>query len=497
MVLQKAFKTVFPARAKMHPRGASLLILALASATLLGCGSSAGTGTVTDQGTSQAGIILNFQNLRPDAATATAHAYITFGGGGPLVGTNLADGTPLSKGTSYPIDSLASGVSITNYADGRIYFSIGSGLTTPNESNGYAPNYDNPNLPDFTTRWDKIELTIQTGSDGVTTGGANLTSQDFFGLPLSLTTSGGSQAPAHLTWRADTLTVFTKLGALSNYAVITSQNATGAIALGVDNNGVAVPGVGNVIRVISPGSVAPATADGKTVYQSLAGYVSYLQTGNPSAPGQPIETQIAGHNGQISNGGPYQTYNFIATVSNSSYSVNDTNISPGDLVFKGTVNDGSGDVDYTILVPATNLSDTAIYGANPSWKVLVPDGAPDPNKIVEKVTADYFAALNFGFVGSTVANPNMSGSTIGASPSWTWYGNQPSGQPFPKLPIGTAFNAAQPNNTDRYNLYADYLVGVTDSYGFSYNDRLELPLAAFSNGATAQISILPDSNEIH
>lgn len=36
---------------------------------------------------------------------------------------------------------------------------------------------------------------------------------------------------------------------------------------------------------------------------------------------------------------------------------------------------------------------------------------------------------------------------------------QPSRQPVPKLPIGAAFNAAQPNNMDRYNQYAYDLVG--------------------------------------
>ncbi len=166
---------------------------------------------------------------------------------------------------------------------------------------------------------------------------------------------------------------------------------------------------------------------------------------------------------------------------------------PATLVFTGAVSSGSGDVDYTILVLAANLSDTGIYGANPAWQIVVPTGGPNPNNIAQKIIADYFAALNFGFVGSTTNNVNMPNSTIGASPSWTWYGNQPSGQPAPKLPISTAFNAAQPQNMDRYNLFADYLVGVTDSYGFAYNDRLELPLAALSDGTILQVSILSDT----
>ena len=37
--------------------------------------------------------------------------------------------------------------------------------------------------------------------------------------------------------------------------------------------------------------------------------------------------------------------------------------------------------------------------------------------VVAKAVADYFAGLNFGFIGSTEANPNMPGKTIGNSPS--------------------------------------------------------------------------------
>ncbi len=491
MALQQAFKTAFsPALANNRLLGVSLIVAAFISVTLSGCSSSSapagsGSSTSTIQDVPR-GVIFKFQNLRPDATTAPA--FISFGGGGALTGTNLADGSLLTKGTAYPLSSLASGVNITTYTNGRIYLSVGSGLTTPNDGNGYAPNYNNPNLGDFSTRWDKIELTIAPGTgSNDTSGGVNLSSQDFFGLPLDVTTTGGSQAPAHLTWHADTLTVFTKLGLLSNNAVITKQNATGAIALG--DNGVNVPGVGNVTRVISPGSVAPLEG-GKTVYQTLAEYVSYLQT-------EQVQTKIVGHNGQIPNGnpdgGPFQTYNLTAAISNSSYTVNGASISPGDLVFTGPINSSGVDVNYTILVPAVNLTDTAIYGANPSWQILVPSGAPNPNNIVQKVTADYFAALNFGFVGSTVNNVNLPNSTIGASPSWTWYGNPLNGQPSAKLPISAAFNAAQPQNSDRYNLFADYLVGVTDSYGFAYNDRLQLPLAAVSDGTTVQISILPDS----
>ncbi len=471
----------------------SIFVVGIMCFGLFGCGSG-GNQPVLGSGTPSTGVNVTFKNMRPDQATVPA--FVSFGGGGTLIGTNNADGSALTKGTSYSLSSLSQGVNITTYDSGRIYISLQNQLTTPNAGNGYAPNFNNPNLGDFATRWDKVEVTIAPGPPA-TSGGANLTSQDFFGLPLSITTSGGTQTPANLTWRTDTATVFQTLGALSNFNVITVEDAARAIAVGDNITGVEIPGVsaGKVVRVISPGSVAPINAAGQTVYASLAGYVSYLQTGNPTTPGQPVQTMIVGNNGQISKGGPFQMYNLTATISNKSYTVNGMPVSPGDLIFNGNINSGSGDVLYTIQVLAADLSDSEIYGANPQWKTLVPSdpNQSDPYMVVEKVIADYFAALNFGFAGSQVTNTNMPPTTIGASPSWTWYGNQPSGQATPKLPIAAAFAGAQPQNTGRYNLYAAYLVGVTDSYGFAYNDRLELPLAPLSDGSTMQITILPDT----
>ncbi len=297
------------------------------------------------------------------------------------------------------------------------------------------------------------------------------------------------------------------LALLSNYATITLQNATGALAIG--NNGVTVNGIQNVIRVISPGSVSPPRRRAATpsIQASQDTFLIFKQAIPPilASRSDPNRWPQRSDPQRRSDGGPFQTYNLTAMISNSSHTVNGVAISPGDLVFTGPINSGSGNVSYTILVPAQYLSDSASYGANPGWCILVPAGPPcqyppDPdqagnrNKIVEKVTADYFAALNFGFVGSTVNNANLSGTAIGASPSWTWYGNKPSGETAPKLSIKAAFNAAQPDTAKPYyNQYADYLVGVTDSYGFAYNDRLELPLAPVSDDATVVVSILPDS----
>ncbi len=419
-------------------------------------------------------ITLKFNNLRADAATLPA--YVMFGGGGSITATNLADHTPMAICVPYRVADLGAGVSVSHYDHGRIYFSLGAPLTTGSPGNACSPNFANPSLPDFTTRWDKIEIDLGPAAAGLA-GGANLSAQDFFGIPLQIDSDGGRDAPAKLSWRVGTAQAFDTLGALANYVVSTPQDATGAIGLG--NNGVTISNVaGSIVRVISPASVAPR-AGGSTVYGGFGDYITYLQAGGMANTGQPIVTTISGHNGQLWPDGPFQTYNLKAVIS-----------SAGDLTIQGTVNNGSNDLPLAILVSKVNLTDHAIFGANPSWSLTEGENT---NNIVEKVTADYFAALNFGLAGSDVDNPANTGTTIGNSPSWTWYGNPPDGHGRPRLPVSNAFAYAQPGHPNHYMRYAAALIDMSDAYGFAYNDRLESPLASFTDGAHVTLSILPDT----
>jgi hypothetical protein len=436
-------------------------------------------GMIAASPSARAEMTIKFANHRPDAKSVPA--YVTFGGAGTFSAKNVATDKPLSKGVSYPLSTLVKGVSLQEFTSGRIYISLGGKLTTATASNGYSPNFDNPNLGDFTTRWDKVEITYKPGS-----GGANLSAQDFFGIPLRLVSRGGGQTDTVLTWRRDTATTMSVLAKLADRTVITKANASGAVALG--KNGVIVPGVtgGRVVRIVSPASVAPKNAEGATVYPSFAAYIKHLRSGDA---GKPVRTSLVGNNGTVSKGGPLQSYRLIAAIRDSAGTIDGTKVKAGDLVVTGHVDSGNGDVKTTILVPASNLSDHAIYGANPSYTVV--EGA-NTNQIIQKVLADYFAALNFGFVGSTVDNPRHPAKSIGASPSFTWYGNRPNGVNLKPLPIEDAFAHAQPDTRAHYNQYAGYLVRVSDAYGFAYNDRLQSPLAPFGNGSEMTLSILPD-----
>ena len=341
-------------------------------------------------------------------------------------GVSTRTSTLLQEGVSYNLSTLAAGVDVTKYTSGRVFVSLGSPLTGLTATNNYAPNFVSPTSPNFLTRMDKYEITYGVpASGGARTGGANLSSTDFFGIPLQLQTKGGSE-PTTLTWNyngaVNTAAVFQNLGALEGYETDTSSNSLGAlVANGANGVTINTPDgpMNGVVRIIAPSS----TNGNTTPFPSFANYVNYLQANGISAT-------IEGQNGQFSKGGPYQNYDLTGVISKTS----------GDLVLTGTVTNASGGTNsLTIVVTKANLSSFAIYGANPAYTVTV---GSDTNKVVEKVIADYFAGLNFGLIGSTAPNPNNPGHTIGTSPSWTWYGNQPNGGGPKPLPLSDPYAAA-------------------------------------------------------
>lgn len=425
-----------------------------------------------------ADLTVNFAN--ENANYNNSDVYVTFGGSNDdFAGTINGSGTVLARGTSYSLDQLSSGVTISDFPSGRIFVSLGAPLTSATSTNGYAPNFSNPSVADYGTRWDKVEITYTGGS-----GGANLTSQDFFSVPLQVSTSN-TATPMTLTWHASTASVMENLGKLSNVAIANPPNNAPFVPQNpvvIGSNGVAVAGVSEpVVRVISPATVTPG-ANGTTVYPSFSGYLSEIETGGTA-------TTIAGSNATADD--PKQTYSFTATIANTTETVGGASVSPGDLVLTGTVTSGSGTVTpTTAIITAANLTDSAIYGANASFSVV--QGA-DTDGAVTHAIADYLSGLNFGLIGSPEANTNDPGHTIGDSPSWTWYGNNPDGSAGTPLPITDAFGKAQPNEPGFYNSYAGYLVNVTDAYGFPYNDRLQSPLASLGSDATMTVTVLPDS----
>jgi uncharacterized protein (TIGR03437 family) len=436
----------------------------------------------------QKGVVLNFENLRPDAATLPA--YIAFGGSGTLAGQNLSNGAPLQKGVAYELRNLSSGVAITQFTGGRVYVSLGSQLQSPGESNGFLANFSDPSKADFTTRWDQVELSFQAGSSGAGEGMANLTAREFFGIPLRLKSSWAAYYPANLSWRTGSDRVMEALARMSGKSLLTARNQGGTVVTGA--NGVTVNGITDgVVRVLGPNGAKYSLAAGDAnAWQAPEAYLSYLRSGNTKRRGQPVYTNLAGNNGVLS-GGKLQTYDLKAWIANKNDGLGGAPIYIGDLVIDGTTDQGGQKTPFSLFVRAADVTASAFYGARAKYTVVQ---GSDTNGIGERVVTDYMAGMNLGLVGSLVDNPGLPGTAMGDSPSWTWFGNRPDGVNVPPLSVANAFSYAQPNNPGHYDQYASYLAGVGDAFAFPYSDRIQFPSALLGDGSSVTLSILPDTN---
>ena len=397
---------------------------------------------------------------------------------------------------------------VTNLQSARVFVSLGSPLTDLSAAKGYAPDVNAPTIggvanPNFLTRLDKYEITYTpaSGTPGTpqyvpAAGGANLSASDFFGIPLQLQTKGGAQ-PTTLTWNyndaVNTAAVFHALGALENFQTDTSSNTLGAIVAG-GANGVTIntPNgpLNGVVRIIAPSS----TNGGTTPYANVTNYISHIE----SAKSTPT---IAGQNGQITKGGPFQNYSFNASIPS-------TGANAGGLVMTGTVQSGSGPTTtITITVSPTVMTSYAIYGANP------PTPAPAHRRHHRlgrghEGCRRLFRWTEFRLHREHREKPEHSGE-------YNWkvalvYMVRQSAGPKPAKPSAphkaasaerrlrrraAAFFTGEPG----YNMYAAYLNGgstpVTDAYGFPYTDRISSPLAPLDDNTVLTMTILPDDGE--
>ncbi|HEY5744185.1 MAG TPA: beta-1,3-glucanase family protein [Terrimicrobiaceae bacterium] len=281
------------------------------------------------------------------------------------------EGGNVSSKTPYSLAQLPKPVKVDR-AFGRIFISLGQPLQNVN-----APNFNNPTLPDYGVRWDKIEWTI----DGSPTQCANLSSADFFSVPLKI--SNGS---TELGWRDHTGNIFNKLKATA----------------GNINADPVIPGNGpsGVVRVISPSTTANPGA-----YASMSPYIGFMEGKTTPISGDEM-------------GG----YDYDARISNGSLVMTGKNRSAG----------------HSMSVDAGQLPIQGLYKCDPQWVV---DGQAgwnfSKNDVYCAAMRDVLAGFNLGFVGSSVTNPHT-GQPFGNGPSSSWQntetrlayaGAQPS-QPF-------------------------------------------------------------------
>jgi hypothetical protein len=377
-------------------------------------------------------------NLVNKSGVDSSQVFIMFGAA-PLQATatiNGAPNTPIARGVCYELATIKD-IKITSFPAGKIYISLKGPLSSE------FPNFNNPSLPDYNLRWDKIEITLIPGNPSSC---ANLSAQDFFSVPLRIDTfQTDNSAATTLRWRAPTATVFSTLGSLSNYQ--SSAVPTGANGVQTDH--------GNVLRIISP-----ATVPDPSVYQSWDAYINYVQSNN-------IVTPISGE----FMGGNHPRFDLSASIDPA-----------GNLVMTGT----AAGSPANIQIAAANLS-KGIWSCNPDYTVNGAVKHMADNDVYAAAVRDVLAGFNYGFIGSPETNPNT-GKPFGAGPSENWY--RPTAPPQ-----SLAFEAAQPGHDGFYNKYAAYLAKVSDAYSFPFTDVCQAPQASLDPSKIASMTITVQADQ--
>jgi len=395
---------------------------------LLGRGCAVLAGVLALGAPAQAALTVVLKN--ENSSFKPANCYVYFPGG---FLDAKSGGKTLVPGKSYSFADLASGIALTRYdGGGRICFSVGKPLP-----DGQTPEPTNPDISSYHVRFDKIEMTYVPNSPF---NCANLTSLDFFAIPLRIRTYKNGQLQQTLTFNAKGNEIFSKLSALSK------NNASAVRKEG-----------GKYLRVLGPNNSIAEPA-----YPSLKGYVDSVKGSRQAIK---IADKFFGNPAKSTPEAKPQDYNFTGTFASN-----------GDLHLKG-----SGTVvgqNQEIVIGYKDLY-TNIYKANPPYKVNGRGAVITDNDVYAAAVRDVLAGFDLGFVGSTTKNP-ATGHAFKDDPSKTWWSSK------------KAFAFLQPQKP-YYDRYAQYISENSNSYGFPFSDRWVHVQANLSNGIDKmEITILPD-----
>ena len=382
-----------------------------------------------------AALKVTFVNQNPDYDTS--NIYVLFHAS--AFAASCSSG-PVELTTCYSLDYFGTaGVTLSNATGGLCYLSLGKPLT----SNSSEPSFYNWTDPDYTTRWDRFELTFNGSPYDV----ADLTGINSFAIPIELNTYKTNVARETRGYQVDAHTMISYLQATAttNTAVIYDDNT-------------------NFIRVIGPtsypnGDVGP--------YVTFDGYVEQIRTGGISSL---IVGQFSGPGGASNL--TTQIYNFTATIDSA------TNL----VMVGGSSTPGGVGTNHTIIVAGDDIA-YHIYANNPAYLV---DGASNSfanNDVYSAGVRDILSGFAIGYVGSTVTDP-VTHVAFKNEASSNWYAAT---QPL-------AFSDVQSNKSN-YNQYAEVFWRHSDSYGFPFSDRLHKSVQiglAPAMADTLEVVILPD-----
>jgi hypothetical protein len=98
-------------------------------------------------------------NIVNKSGVDASQVFIMFGAA-PLQAKatiNGAPNTPIARGVCYELATIKD-IKITSFPAGKIYISLKGPLSSE------FPNFNNPSLPDYNLRWDKVEITLILGN---------------------------------------------------------------------------------------------------------------------------------------------------------------------------------------------------------------------------------------------------------------------------------------------------------------------------------------------
>lgn len=386
------------------------------------------------------------------------HVYGT-GAGGAATAVPLSSLTQVGNQTSPYTGDVRPvyGFNVTSVNGGRLWVSYGSPVV-------YTSDAD----PDASTpyRLDKMELAFNASGNGG--GGADLTSLDYYGIPMELQAIGFTGAVQDVrTFYASTPTILKQIYALRGNnqmgsAFLQTPSPGASPAPGSSPSPSPTPASGwnpntdslsTFLRVLGPQTIAGNPgATSAFPYTSFASYLNSM-VGKP-----PL---ILTGNGGVGYGTPNTSYFYEATVSPdgkggfivSMIPTQPMTNAPFGLTPAPSPVPLAANLPVTLSLPKNQL-DFAVYsaGAN-TWAVPVEcdEQGPSKNSIYATIVGDFVSAVQFGYINGK--GPNNSSA---------WYSS---------FPVLLPFANARPTNDGFYNPYASIFYNLSDSYGFPFSDR--------------------------
>ena len=362
--------------------------------------------------------------------------------------------------------------SVTTAGSGTLYLSYGTPITYTSAPTVYTQ-----------ARWQLVELSYDQNIASV----GDLTSIDFFGIPIEMTTfAAGDTAQAapltRSTYYSSTETLLKSLYAL---------NANMGYAMRTTSGGTFTPGTTDIsqfARVVGPNQMAapgssmisptdPNYAQGSPFpYPSFADYLDSLVAASYTF----VEKDDATISAYV--------FNYAGTVTGnrtSGYTITltGTTQAPSPLPSNATITlnlppqaTASGGFDFNIYGAPQSCDSFAVAGYACDTNTL----QAMANSVYGWIQADVISALNFGYLNGAIDQANG-----GTGNSSAWYGLPP--VPYP-------FGAARSVNDGFYNPWAAAMYNQSDAYGFAFSDRNGRPSpgVALPTGGTLRVWLLPD-----